>query len=793
MNSTIVTYCNTGTQEADSVQVHVKMPEYVVLGRSNTPYTVDKDHNYIFTVGKLAPDQCGNIQLFDSVVCDIPTIRGLTQCTKVWITPANARIPSAEWDGSDIFLKANCQENEKVRFAVFNKGRQDMADSSTFRVFLNDRLAFSSWYRLTKGDSLILSVPANGNTIRFEADQRPGHPRKQQSNVTIEACGTGNGGTVSKGFVSLFPQDDIEPEVAIECLPIVDSYDPNDKAVSPGGITPDRYTPGNQPLDYLIRFQNTGTDVAYKVIVTDTLSEHIDIASLQMGASSHPYRMSVTGKGRPVLTFTFNNINLPDSTKDKAGSNGFIQFNVRPKDNLPVRIRIENFADIYFDYNEPIRTNTTLNTIYDIPPVIEEAVRLSQSVVCTTTNIEADAGTNLLLCGKDSAGLQAVQPGHGTGRWRRISGTGVIQNAASPTATVTGLAEGENVFEWSIPANDCGSDSLRARVTVTRLSKPAIPSIAPLGDNELMCSTAGSSYEWFLEGSKLDWQTRTVQVTQAGLYQVRVAGISGCTSDLSETYNYKLPCLTTNTSIEAGTNRLLCEQDSVRLQAKAPQFNSGRWKIISGAGFIQEATTPTTLLTRLGYGENVFEWSIPSNSCGSDSLKARITITRLKKPATPMITQTGADSLFCSQASQAYEWYLNGSLLGEQTQMIRVHQAGTYTVRVKSQTACISEPAPAFAYVLTGTEPAIAALINFYPNPTTGKITLILPPDLGSDITISVSDAVGRSVLVKKINPVPTQNKAELDLSNQQAGIFIIRLQTRYGIITRRVFKTVSK
>jgi hypothetical protein len=79
----------------------------------------------------------------------------------------------------------------------------------------------------------MLQVPANGQTVRLEADQRPGHPGKQSTNVTLEGCGTNAGGKVSLGFVAQLPADDAEPEVDVECLPITDSYDPNDKLVLP--------------------------------------------------------------------------------------------------------------------------------------------------------------------------------------------------------------------------------------------------------------------------------------------------------------------------------------------------------------------------------------------------------------------------------------------------------------------------------------------------------------------------------------------------------------------------------
>jgi hypothetical protein len=72
----------------------------------------------------------------------------------------------------------------------------------------------------------------------------------------------------------------------------------------------------------------------------------------------------VSGQGRPVLNFHFDNILLPDSNVNEPLSHGQVTFTIRPKNNLPLGTRIENFADIYFDFNDPIRTNTTLNTLY---------------------------------------------------------------------------------------------------------------------------------------------------------------------------------------------------------------------------------------------------------------------------------------------------------------------------------------------------------------------------------------------------------------------------------------------
>jgi uncharacterized repeat protein (TIGR01451 family) len=143
--------------------------------------------------------------------------------------------------------------------------------------------------------------------------------------------------------------------------PIRCAYDPNDKAVSPqrGG---DNYTLDSERLAYTIRFQNTGNYKATNVVLVDSLSPHLDVSSFNLLGSSHEARLEYD-ISNGLLTFTFENINLPDSASDVLGSQGYVTFSLRTKDNIPDSSLIRNKAEIYFDFNPPIVTNSTTNLI----------------------------------------------------------------------------------------------------------------------------------------------------------------------------------------------------------------------------------------------------------------------------------------------------------------------------------------------------------------------------------------------------------------------------------------------
>ncbi|MBC7774977.1 MAG: hypothetical protein H7246_06010 [Phycisphaerae bacterium] len=144
---------------------------------------------------------------------------------------------------------------------------------------------------------------------------------------------------------------------------VVGSYDPNDKAVSPLNIPPLVALDGGQ-LTYTIRFQNTGTFPTAFVILRDTLSERLDLGSVRMLAASHPFTWGIHGR---ELTFRFDPLLLPPAQDDEIGSHGFVQFSVEMKPGAMLGDIVRNTAQIYFDYNLPIVTNT-------VETIVKEAV-----------------------------------------------------------------------------------------------------------------------------------------------------------------------------------------------------------------------------------------------------------------------------------------------------------------------------------------------------------------------------------------------------------------------------------
>ena len=134
------------------------------------------------------------------------------------------------------------------------------------------------------------------------------------------------------GILSSGMDIDTTNNKGISNMEVRGSFDPNDIAVDiEKVIQKGTIRESIIPLTYTIRFQNTGNAEAYRVEVIDTLSEKLDITSLEMITASHAFEMRVVSDSttsNPVVKWIFNNINLVDSTTKEACSHGFIKYKI---------------------------------------------------------------------------------------------------------------------------------------------------------------------------------------------------------------------------------------------------------------------------------------------------------------------------------------------------------------------------------------------------------------------------------------------------------------------------------
>ena len=358
-----ISYCNYGTIDAIDAYVEIELdPEMTFVSADITPVNIN-GNLITFDLGDIAIGECGDFKMTVLVDdnCD-SSVLGQTHCTTATIYPNQPCGADPLWGGASLELTANC-DGTNVNFVIENVGTGGMDQPSSF-IVIEDHVMGQSIpedFVLASGESLTITKPANGSTYYMSVNQVPYHPGNSHPAVAVEGCGTNDDGGISLGVVTQYSQNDNDGFVDIECVQNVGSYDPNDKKAMLDGFGDENLIYANTPMEYMIRFQNTGTFTAFNVVVKDELSPFFDITTLRPGASSHDYTFSI--EDERTIVFTFENINLPDSTTDLSGSNGFLTYKVDQLLDNPDGTVLENTAEIYFDFNEAIITNTTVHTI----------------------------------------------------------------------------------------------------------------------------------------------------------------------------------------------------------------------------------------------------------------------------------------------------------------------------------------------------------------------------------------------------------------------------------------------
>lgn len=201
---------------------------------------------------------------------------------------------------------------------------------------------------LVSGDTLLYSIPDFG-TVNFNSAFEI--TVKTDTNATI-----GSSICFSVDVAPVAGDINTGNNFLQDCFTVANSVDPNQKEVFPQG----NIDTSQHWLTYTINFQNTGTAPAQHIYILDTLDNNLDASSFELLSYNH---QPLTQIFENVVRFNFPNINLPDSVSDEPNSHGYVQYKIKLKPGLTNGTFIRNTANIYFDFNSPVITNTTINQI----------------------------------------------------------------------------------------------------------------------------------------------------------------------------------------------------------------------------------------------------------------------------------------------------------------------------------------------------------------------------------------------------------------------------------------------
>jgi hypothetical protein len=128
----------------------------------------------------------------------------------------------------------------------------------------------------------------------------------------------------------------------------------------------------DQPLKVSVHFENlaNSTAPAYNITVKIYIAGPVNASSIDVWDTSHPkafdYYDTSVSDGFTVISIRFKNITLPPNKNPPEGE-GWVTIKLRLRNDTKPGSHVKAYADVYFDYNPPVRTNATI-TIYDPDP-----------------------------------------------------------------------------------------------------------------------------------------------------------------------------------------------------------------------------------------------------------------------------------------------------------------------------------------------------------------------------------------------------------------------------------------
>ena len=358
-----VNYCNRGPVLAEDAYVEVELDEELqFIASSITPSSVDPENNlWTFQLGDVASMECGSFKITVSRDCE-GLVEGQAVVVKANIYPDELCVePDPNWDQSSLQLAAICEKDSVVLISR-NVGDEPMEKPAEYIVVEDVVILYQGVIDPLQNDfeRIERKFAANGSTYRFIARQSEGHPGLSLPTVAIEGCATENDQN-KVGYYSDFPENDRDANVDIDVQEVISPEKTTLLKGHPNGYK-DYILDQETDIEYTIVFSNTWTDTINRVVIRDTLSPHLDINSVEPGASSHPYDFEIYNQG--IVKITLSEIQLqPVGSAEDASTSGFVKFRISQKPNNPLGTEITNSAAVYFDYQAPEITNEVTYTV----------------------------------------------------------------------------------------------------------------------------------------------------------------------------------------------------------------------------------------------------------------------------------------------------------------------------------------------------------------------------------------------------------------------------------------------
>lgn len=344
------------------------------------------------------------------------------------------------------------------------------------------------------------------------------------------------------------------------------------------------------------------------------------------------------------------------------------------------------------------------------------------------------------------------------------------------------------VYSVLVNTDGCVARSNMIRVGVNRISPAQITGSSTREFCEVgtlqAVQTAGASYEWQRNNAVVGTGS-DLEVTQSGTYTVSVTSPLGCilTSTPVSVTVINVPQLDLQTSTSD-----FCEgAEGVELSVNSVSGASYEW--LRNGRKIRTTSTPSL---QVNIGAEYRVRVVLNGTCSRVS--DPITVIRNAAPAASV--RVYGDSIKVvyvgNIAITNVTWTKDDAPFSATTQAFVPTESGLYTATVTYETGCqvvasgiqyIKPPEPP---VIVGEEEVEALGFMLFPNPTASKVNVAFGDAFKGEITLTLTDAIGRTIQIVKVKA--TEN-ATLDLSTLANGSYMLTIASDNKVVTRKIIR----
>jgi gliding motility-associated-like protein len=252
----------------------------------------------------------------------------------------------------------------------------------------------------------------------------------------------------------------------------------------------------------------------------------------------------------------------------------------------------------------------------------------------------ATASNDGPVCTGNALNLAGGTAGMTTYTWTGPNGfTSLLQN---PSVSANATLAMAGVYTLTVTNASGCTDAISTTVTVNALPNATASNSGPVCSGNALSLTGGpaamTTYAWtgpngFISSLQNPSVSDNAVLAMAGIYTLTVTSAGGCTSTATTTI-----AINENPVAFAGTDQELTFVFETQMTAELSSPETGEWSLVSGSGLISDIHSPTTMVTELSTGENIFLWKVQNGSCEA-SAEVKITVYDLFVPS--VITPDG--------------------------------------------------------------------------------------------------------------------------------------------------------